>query len=117
LRNPSFAINFLNEKNDRPYSQQAPFTFASLVAKHPADANAHFWLAYIYWIVLNDIENSIQELRKVLILNPNHGYANLVFANQPDHKQSAELRQVLKQQPNNFRALRQLADVLLALEK
>lgn len=88
-----------------------------MVAKHPANANAHFWLAYIYWIVLNDIENSIQELRKVLILNPNHGYANLVLANQPDHKQNAGLQQVLKQQPNSFRALRQLADVLLTLEQ
>jgi thioredoxin-like negative regulator of GroEL len=53
-----------------------------------------------------------------LALNPNHAYANLVLASQPNYQQSAKLlRQVLKQQPNNFRALRQLADVLLASEQ
>lgn len=26
-------------------------TFESLVAKNPADANALFWLRYVYWIV------------------------------------------------------------------
>lgn len=56
--------------------------------------------------------------KKVLALNPNHAYANLVLADQPDYEQSAKLlRRVLKQQPNNFRALRQLADVLLASEQ
>lgn len=61
---------------------------------------------------------SIQELRKVLALNPNHAYANLVLADQPDYEQSAKLlRRVLEQQPNNFRALRQLANVLLASEQ
>lgn len=111
-------IYFLNEKDDRAWYEQAPSTFESLVAKNPADINARFWLAYIYWIILCDTENSIQELRKVLALNPNHAYANLVLAGQPDYEQSAKLlRWVLKQQPNNFRALRQLADVLLALEQ
>lgn len=111
-------IYFLNEKDVRAWYEQAPSTFESLVAKNPADANARFWLAYVCWIVLDDIENSIQELRKVLALNPNHTYANLVLAGQPDYKQSAELlRQVLKQQPNNFRALRQLADILLTSEQ
>lgn len=110
-------IYFLNEKDVHAWYEQAPFTFESLVAKNPTDANAHFWLAYVYCIICirDNIENSIQELRKVLALNPNHAYANLVLAGQPNYKQSAELlRQVLKQQPNNFRALRQLADVLLA---
>lgn len=89
-----------------------------MVAKNPADANARFWLAYVYWIVWDNIENSIQELRKVLALNPNHPYANLVLADQPDYEQSAKLlRRVLKQQPSNFRVLRQLADVLLASEQ
>jgi tetratricopeptide (TPR) repeat protein len=108
-------IYFLNEKDDRAWYEQALPTFESLVAKNPANANARFWLAYVYWIVWDDIENSIQELRKVLALNPNHAYANLVLAGQPDYKQSVELlRKVLKQQPNNFRVLRQLANVLLA---
>lgn len=111
-------IYFLNETDIHANCEQAPSTFESLVAKNPADANAHFWLAYVYWIILCDAKNCIQELKKVLALNPNHAYANLVLAGQSDYKQSAELlRRVLKQQPNNFRALRQLADVLLALKQ
>ncbi len=72
-------IYFLNETGIHANCEQAPSTFESLVAKNPADANARFWLAYVYWIVLDDIENSIQELRKVLALNPNHAYANSGF--------------------------------------
>lgn len=111
-------IYFLNETDIDAYYEQAPSTFKSLVAKDPSDTNAHFWLGYIYLIVLNDVDNFRSELRKVLALNPDHAYANLVLASQPDYEQSAELlRQVLKQQPNNSRALRQLADVLLTAEQ
>ena len=111
-------IHFLNEADDRAYYEQAPSTFEYLVAKNPTDANARFWLGYISSIVLDDVDNSRQELTKVLELNPNHVYANLVLASYPDYEQSVELlRRALKQQPNNFRALRQLANILLASQQ
>jgi tetratricopeptide (TPR) repeat protein len=57
-------IYFLNEKDARAWYEQALPTFESLLAKNPGDTNARFWLGYIYLIVLDDIENSIQELKK-----------------------------------------------------
>ena len=111
-------IYFLNEADDRAYYEQAPSTFEYLVARNPADTNTCFWLGYIFSIVLDDIDNSKQELTKVLELNPDHVYANLVLASHPDYEQSVELlRRALKQQPNNFRAFRQLANILLASEQ
>ncbi|MCP2728752.1 tetratricopeptide repeat protein [Limnofasciculus baicalensis] len=107
-------ICFLNETDIEAYYERSPSVFQSLVIQYPEDANAHFWLGYIYCIVFNDIDNARQQLREVLKINLNHPYANLVLASIPDTEDSAELlRRVLQQQPTNFRALRQMADLLL----
>lgn len=105
---------FLNETDIESYYERSPSIFQSLVIKYPDDANAHFWLGYIYCIVFNDLDNAKQQLREVLKLNLNHPYANLVLASIPHTEDSAELlRRVLQQQPTNFRALRLMADLLL----
>ena len=107
-------ICFLNETDIEAYYERSQSVFQSLVIQYPADANAHFWLGYIYCIVFNDIDHARQQLREVLKLNLNHPYANLVLASIPNTEDSTELlRRVLQQQQTNFRALRQMADLLL----
>lgn len=111
-------LYFLNEKDSDSFYNRAPTVFESLVANNAVDVNAHFWLGWIYMIVLNDSESAQRELREALALDPNHPYANLALASRLNAAEGAELlRRTLKQQPTNFRALRDLADVFLTVSK
>jgi len=108
-------VYFLNEQDIDAYYEKAPSTFQSLVANNPENANAHFWLGYIYLIVLNNPNDFTLELNEVLRLDPNHSYANLVLAGHPDCENAEKhkfLSKVLNQQPNNLRALSQMANLL-----
>jgi len=107
-------VYFLNERNVNTHYNKTPAIFESLIEKYPDDINAHFWLGYIYNVILNDIENAKNELRIALKLSPVHPYANLVLAGLVEDAEGVELlRKVLTIQSANFRAIRQLADLLL----
>lgn len=112
-------VCFLNERDFEAYYNKAPTVFKSLVAEDPKDANALFWLSYIYNIVFSEDEKAKYGLEQVLALEPNHPYANIALGGLtiPDAEHSAAvitcLQHVLQQQPTNFRALRQLADVFV----
>jgi len=108
-------VCFLNERDAKSYYDKALATFTSLTSKYSSDDNARFWLAYIFDVIFSDLERARQELHDCLQLNPNHSYAKLVLAGIVDQEQGKGLlRKVLQEQPTNFRALRQLADALIA---
>jgi tetratricopeptide (TPR) repeat protein len=110
-------VCFLNDRDFEAYYNMVPTVFKSLVAEDPKDANALFWLSYIYNIVLFENEKAKYGLEQVLALEPNHPYANIALAGlttpEAEHAEAAIkcLQNVLQQQPTNFRALRQLAGV------
>ncbi|AFZ24215.1 hypothetical protein Cylst_1969 [Cylindrospermum stagnale PCC 7417] len=113
-------IYFLNEQDIDGYYEKAPSIFQSLVTKYPDNINAHFWLGYIYSVVLNDLDKSILEFKKVLLLNPNHPYTNLVLAGYPDYENSEKqkfLSKALKQQPTNLRVLNEMSNLLFAVNQ
>lgn len=110
-------VCFLNENDLQAFFNEAPAIFESLVATNQSDANAHFWLGYIFIIARANYEAGVREVRKALALDPSHPYANFVLAGRdgPDREETIRLLlQVLRRQPSNFRALQQLADVLVA---
>jgi tetratricopeptide (TPR) repeat protein len=112
-------VCFLNDRDFEAYYNKAPTVFQSLVAEDPTDANALFWLSYIYNIVLFENEKAKDGLEQVLALEPNHPYANIALSGltRLEIEQSAAvikcLQHVLRQQPTNFRVLRQLADIFV----
>jgi tetratricopeptide (TPR) repeat protein len=106
-------VYFLNEQDLDAYYDHAPTTFQSLVEEEPTNVNAHFWLGYLYAIVLQDFENAVRELRQALALDPNHAYANLVLSAYVVEERGTLLRKALEQQPNNLRALLQFAELLV----
>lgn len=111
-------VCFLNEKDAVSFYDKAPDTFISLVDEFPLDDNSHFWLGYILNIVRNDPEKPRQEYRATLELNPRHAYAKLTLAEIVDRDQGIHLlREVLEEQPSNFRALGQLANTLIAANR
>ncbi len=107
-------VLFLNEEDDQSYYNDAPSVFEGLVAKYPEDANAHFWLGYIYNIILNDIVSAQKEMEKCLQLSEDFPYACVVLSGLVGDVDSIILlKRGLKRQPNNFRMLRQLAGILM----
>jgi tetratricopeptide (TPR) repeat protein len=108
-------LYFLNERDLESYYKKAPSMFERLVARNSDDANARFWLGYLYEIVLCDSQNALKHLREVLAKDADHPYANLVISGLCDSGESVTLlKRALTQQPTNFRVLRQLSDVLIA---
>ena len=79
--------------------------------------NAHFWNGYIRIIVNFFYERGVEELRAALALDPDHPYANWIMEGRVDQFEWKEnhLQRVLKRQPNNFRALLRLADLMLSV--
>src|SRR5574340_68897 len=59
-------VLFQNEQEPEKHYTEAFLTFEELTKEYPQDANAHFWLGYIYYIRYhNDIEFK-KELDRVL---------------------------------------------------
>jgi|GEM_PF-1911899 len=106
-------VYFLNDEDLEAHYVRTVEVFERLVQRQPQDVNARFWLGYVLLIVSNDTENSKIQLREALALKPTQSQANLVLAGLSTGEESiALLRQALKEQPNNFRVLRQLAEIL-----
>ena len=111
-------IYFLNEKDDQSYYSSAPSAFKALASDHSLDINSHFWLGYIFDIVLGDIDNAINELKTCLLLDKYHPYANIVMSGLVGIPENINLLRVaLEVQPTNFRILRQLANMLLQVDQ
>jgi tetratricopeptide (TPR) repeat protein len=111
-------IHFLNEKSDQSYYSSASSTFQSLVSDYPFDINSHFWLGYMFNIILGDIESAKTELNTCLLLDKHHPYANIVMSGLVEEPENIELLKVaLEVQPTNFRVLRQLASMLLEINQ
>jgi tetratricopeptide (TPR) repeat protein len=105
-------VYFLNEQDDEAYYHKSVKVFEELVKDYPNDANAHFWLGYLKWIILNQEENAIAELNEVLEIEPDHPYTHIVLADYNENRLSSVfyLLRITHIQPNNYRALVQFAN-------
>jgi tetratricopeptide (TPR) repeat protein len=102
-------VCFLNEKDLDAHYSRGPALLNRYLHAIPEDRDARF-LA-IYWRLLNrGGSDSVSCLAEFLAESPEHPYANLVLAaNGPSEGARSHLERVLAMQPNNLRALLQLA--------
>lgn len=105
-------VYFLDERNDFNYYTKSVEIFEVLVKEDEQDSNAHFWLGYFNTLILLDNQTARMELEQATALDPGHAYAYLVLAGIEGTEAKSRLKlleRVLELQPNNFRALHELA--------
>jgi tetratricopeptide (TPR) repeat protein len=103
-------VCFLNDEDTAAYHDRAPGLFARLAEVQPDDASSLFWHGYLLLMVRHDERAASNRLREVLRLDPDHAYASLVLAGIAGAGDRLPLlRDVLRTQPGNVRALRELA--------
>jgi tetratricopeptide (TPR) repeat protein len=97
--------------------ERAPAVFEELVGEEPDDPDLRFWRGYLLEVALAGYDElGMQELRRAFDLDPSHPYANLVLAAYEEPRDAvASLKRTLTSQPNNYRALRYLAEQLAKL--
>ena len=106
-------LYFLNEQHIDFYL--APTVFQHLVKDFPTDANSRFWLGYTNIIAFDYIDVAKKHLHISLEIAPKHPYASLILSTYYGGiQQETYLRNTLKEQPSNFRAL---SDLLSLYEK
>jgi tetratricopeptide (TPR) repeat protein len=104
------------EDNDAYYNELSD-VLGTLVREFPEDADAHFWFGYFRFLLPPfDEQEGMRACLRALELDPAHLYANIVVAGHlvPDEAEPY-LRQALREQPANHRALVDLARALVTL--
>jgi tetratricopeptide (TPR) repeat protein len=91
--------------------ERAPAVFEELVRDEPDDADLRFWRGYLLMVPLAGFDElGMAELRRTVELNPRHAYGNLVLAAyEPRAKRIPFYKRTLEAQPNNYRALLDMA--------
>ncbi|HLF77400.1 MAG TPA: tetratricopeptide repeat protein [Dehalococcoidia bacterium] len=102
----------MNDKDSESFYVRVPDLLRQLSTLEPLDAEAHFWIGYAFVIFPFENEFGVEQLRRCLALEENHGYAHLALAGmdwaEPDEARR-HLEGTLDTQPTNYRALHQLA--------
>jgi tetratricopeptide (TPR) repeat protein len=105
-------VCFLNERDDEARFESALRHFEEISQRLPGDVTARTWHAYIRAILLDQQEAAAGELRTLLGQAPGHPYALIVLAGLENEVTAIPLlRAALHAQPNNVRALRELARI------
>jgi tetratricopeptide (TPR) repeat protein len=97
--------------------ERGPAVFEELVRDEPDDPDLRFWRGYLLEVALAGYdEQGMQELHRAFDLDPTHPYVNLVLAAYEEPREAVTyLERTLASQPNNYRALRYLAEQLAKL--
>jgi tetratricopeptide (TPR) repeat protein len=109
---------FLDERGPAENQwERAPAVFEELVRDEPDDADLRFWHGYLLMVPLAGFDElGMAELRRTIELNPAHAYGNLVLAAyERGAKRIPYYMRTLASQPNNYRALRDMAKDLASL--
>ena len=112
-------VSFLNEENVSDRYVVAPTVLTSLVETNPENANTHFWLGYITYILFGQLGIAKSHLNRAKEIEPKLFYADLVLAGLSENEDERLnlLETVIRGFPNLYRGLIDVARILIKVNQ